>query len=383
MDPTLPADSVRDYILRGSKQPRRDPASGLASIPGAVPDAPGPVYQLDAYGSLSLLASERRGTPICGFPVRLALTPEGATVGLVLDRSPTRADTVALGSDGAWGFSVAQGGRTIAVHQGVWLSDTDLRYQTALLDHRGRSLGSPIPDRFRRFLENGWADEEPRYDQPYSLEVRTGDSSRTVIPAQFVGGDQSAGLGCFAANMAPDATRMTVDVLCDPEGPKAYLVNLETGTSTLLPAGTSARVWQHDSRAVLSVAVEDDQLDDIPPAARLRRHSRDGAQVATGLIADRGAYNPRITGDDAALVLDEADFYFTTCDTKVYPVANLSADGASAGTWDCNSGYYMGPQLPNLRSAVASAADGFSLAAPARALANRRAVRGPMRAQAN
>ncbi|MGH7658507.1 MAG: S8 family serine peptidase [Gemmatimonadales bacterium] len=73
MDPTLTAAQVKDYILRGAQEPVRDPVTG-ALIDSTqrqiqVPGSGQHLYELDAYGSLTLLARERTNTPICGFPV--------------------------------------------------------------------------------------------------------------------------------------------------------------------------------------------------------------------------------------------------------------------------------------------------------------------------
>jgi len=72
MDPTLPADSVKDHILRGAREPKGWSAPGVPIPATPVAGAPETVYQLDAYGALTLLARERRNTPICGFPVGLS-----------------------------------------------------------------------------------------------------------------------------------------------------------------------------------------------------------------------------------------------------------------------------------------------------------------------
>lgn len=70
MDPSLTAAQVKDYILRGAQEPVRNPVTGALidstqrQIP--VPHTNGHLYQLDAYGSLTLLARERAGVPLCG-----------------------------------------------------------------------------------------------------------------------------------------------------------------------------------------------------------------------------------------------------------------------------------------------------------------------------
>jgi len=58
MDSTLPADSVKDYILRGAREPKGWSAPGVPIPATPVAGAPETVYQLDAYGALTLLARE-------------------------------------------------------------------------------------------------------------------------------------------------------------------------------------------------------------------------------------------------------------------------------------------------------------------------------------
>ncbi|MEO8637019.1 MAG: S8 family serine peptidase [Gemmatimonadales bacterium] len=114
MMPGLPADSVRDFIIRGATQTRVDPSSGLPVPPNNI-GVTG-VYQLDAYGALSLLSKERQGTPICGYPVGLdsaetevALFRNGLTSPQLIG-APS-GPTIALASYP----SVAQGGRLMAI----------------------------------------------------------------------------------------------------------------------------------------------------------------------------------------------------------------------------------------------------------------------------
>lgn len=64
MDPSLTGPEVTSFILRGAVQSRRDPQTGDLQVPNDI-GLPG-VYQLDAYGSLTLLARERTGVPLCG-----------------------------------------------------------------------------------------------------------------------------------------------------------------------------------------------------------------------------------------------------------------------------------------------------------------------------
>jgi hypothetical protein len=69
MDPSLTPAQIVYYLREGAKVGERDSTTG-AFIPKApVQGFPESVYQLDAYGSLYLLAKDRDGHPICGLQV--------------------------------------------------------------------------------------------------------------------------------------------------------------------------------------------------------------------------------------------------------------------------------------------------------------------------
>jgi hypothetical protein len=120
MAPSLPGDSVKDYILRGALNKGLNPATGLPLVAHAATGFPTTVYQLDAFGAVSLLSKERRGTPVCGFPVYL----EGSSTGpyVLLTRNGSNADTIPLSATAPRpvGLSVAQGGRLLAVGGDEW-----------------------------------------------------------------------------------------------------------------------------------------------------------------------------------------------------------------------------------------------------------------------
>jgi len=66
MDPSLTAGEVKGYILRGARQARPNVQTGQLAVAPPVSGAPETIYQLDAYGSLTLLAAERQHIPLCG-----------------------------------------------------------------------------------------------------------------------------------------------------------------------------------------------------------------------------------------------------------------------------------------------------------------------------
>jgi hypothetical protein len=66
MDPSLTPVQVKDFIVRGAQQPRANEQTGQVALPQPVSGAPATIYQLDAYGSLTLMAGERQQVPLCG-----------------------------------------------------------------------------------------------------------------------------------------------------------------------------------------------------------------------------------------------------------------------------------------------------------------------------
>lgn len=111
MDPTLTPAQVKDYLLRGAQVPRPD-STGAMVTPSPVSGAPGTAYQLDAYGSLTLLADERNGAhiPICGNRVGLDANGE-----IAIFKANGAIRNVITTLDFGEVTSVAQGGRKLAV----------------------------------------------------------------------------------------------------------------------------------------------------------------------------------------------------------------------------------------------------------------------------
>jgi hypothetical protein len=162
MDPSLTAAQVKDYIVRGAKEPRLDPATGQLELPDSVLGAPEPVYQLDAYGALTLLSRERPGTPICGFPV---YTRNGQ---LLYERVPgVPVAQPVTGAQELGRVTVARGGRILAAGQAGGFADW------IEFDHLGQSV-TPLPDVFQRtYLEKDTADVLfPVEPDPFIRQVR-------------------------------------------------------------------------------------------------------------------------------------------------------------------------------------------------------------------
>jgi len=111
MDPTLTAAQVKSYIVRGDSQPRLNPQTGQIGRPPPVAGAPERAYQLDAYGALTLLASERPGISLCGNRTWVA----GGTVWAQRDTAPPSTEQLtALGESAAY-VNVRHGGRRLEV----------------------------------------------------------------------------------------------------------------------------------------------------------------------------------------------------------------------------------------------------------------------------
>jgi hypothetical protein len=121
MDFTLTPEQVRDYILRGARQPQEDPATGNITTPLPVQGAPAgeQVYDLDAHGSLRLLSNTRPFVPLCG--VRLAtgtLPSEQLVVTALRDSAPPEAIGSIQADGGLAKGTVARGGRLVATGGG-------------------------------------------------------------------------------------------------------------------------------------------------------------------------------------------------------------------------------------------------------------------------
>ena len=189
MDSTLKPEKVKDYILRGAQQPRLSPTTGQPVPAQPVQGAPETIYQLDAYGALTLLSQERPAAPLCGVSADLAPSPDdGSFDGVMLRRVPGFSDTLRLSLAGLGifpdGVSLAQGGRLLAVSGG----NDQTPYRTVFVDQTGRAVAPAVEGIERRFLERDtvdldWNVHEQRYPQ---VTLRLGDSAHTVRSLDLV-----------------------------------------------------------------------------------------------------------------------------------------------------------------------------------------------------
>jgi len=130
MQPNLTPAQVKQYILEGAQEPRLDPRTGLIIGPEQLrltrSGATQSVFQLDAYGALTLLSRRDPSTPICGLAVaattnRDSLTQEWQTT----VRIEGRPGVVYQGEPAT--VTVAQGGRRIGLDRGDGSLDLNLR----------------------------------------------------------------------------------------------------------------------------------------------------------------------------------------------------------------------------------------------------------------
>jgi len=167
MDASLTPTLVRDYLVDGARAPRLNPSTGADSLPLPIADFGGDVvYQLDAYGSLSLLSRERSGTPICGYPLRVG--DDNASV--VLEPPGAAPRTLPVSNAFVSGVSVAQGGRLISA-QG---------FPSVILNQTGTDVGR-VQSVSRAFLEKDTVDYFDPPNSPYlHIALRRGDG--TSVP---------------------------------------------------------------------------------------------------------------------------------------------------------------------------------------------------------
>ncbi len=182
MDPDLSPQDVKRYIVRGAQVPRLNPTTGQIVPVASVSGAPETIYQLDAYGALTLLSKEHPEVPLCGVSADLAPAPDSQTFdGILLRRLPALGDTVrlSLASFGIQpdGASLAQGGRLIAVSGG----NEQQPYRTVFLDQQGRQARAPLEGIERRFLERDSVDLDWTVHASYPLvTLRRGDTLHTI-----------------------------------------------------------------------------------------------------------------------------------------------------------------------------------------------------------
>jgi hypothetical protein len=408
MDATLTPAEVKDYILRGDSAPRLSTTTGAMVPAVAVRGAPETIYQLDAYGALTLLSRERPGTPICGFPV--SVTPDLSSV--VLER-PGAPFTITPPGQGIGSVSVAQGGRLISVTNGD--PETGAA-RSLIMDQTGR-IQSVLPDTQRTFLERDTLDTAWDYSlglPSYTLRRAAGGPPQhpqplSRIPLQPADScDGYSWLAYLWLAFSPSGDSVAVDVKrCALDGRPVQIWMVPTN-----PTGTARLVesyppvppdgdwtdrpwdigWSHDSRRVIYFTTRERPFGS--PGVTLLVSSVGGDGVPHDVVLpNMNLWSQTFSADDSAVVALE--------ETGSWSMAPCVESRRDPATWAILSGprdvgdcldaylaYRMFPNAPPVRAGVSRGAPassaptvqgvgGFGLDAPATALERRaRAARG-------
>jgi len=369
MDSTLTPAEVKSYILRGAREPRLSATTGQMVTPPAVQGAPETVYQLDAYGALALLSSERAGTPICGFPV--SVTPDYSSVVLERPGGP-----VTLTVPGQWigAVSVAQGGRLLSVFNADMETGAG---RSVIVDWTGR-VQAVVPDVLRRFLERDTLDQTwgSLGYLVYTLRPGSGGPAWDVRPLERLGYQSEVcdDGGFYALAFSPSGEWVAVTVKwCALDGSPVRLWMVPTD-----PAGSPRLVkafppdegsdlhstpwdvgWSHDSRRVIYFT---------------QRQGRDNTLIVSSVGADGVPHDVMVpetylwthafTPDDSAVVtLEEpGPFLLGPCaESRRDPVTwAVLAGPREVGSCLDNLWYRGFPNAPPVRAGVARGAPASS-----------------------
>jgi hypothetical protein len=427
MDPTLTGEQVGDYILRGAQEPRLSPTTGLPVPRSPVDSAPGTVYQLDAYGALTLLSRERPDTPICGFPVAV----DGFNGNTVRPEAPGRVPLPVAGATAIFSVSVAQGGRLIAAA----IFDATAGRRVTVMNHVGNVVATLPPGIVERlFLERDTVDLSMRVASPpcggvRPLMTRTGPSGPgTIDPMQRLTptavhweplGSQPqvtaasplgdyvvfSGTYGFGPNCT-DTVQQREDVIpFDPADSLVTVANLRF----VFPSGPDPcggvfcpfldlpGAWSHDGRRLLLPLVQ--LVGPCDPfgcvASGVNTHLvrfLDLAAPDTINISGRGLLNPGFSADDSVVSFAEFDrvdqfSIATTCALTRRRASDATL--LTTGPADLTLCDYQGPgpgKIFNLRASLIAAGAQRADAAMVKRVGPRswpaRLV-GPRRAQAN
>ncbi len=307
MDPSLTAADLKAYIINGSQQARMNPRTGrmdpsLAVRVDGFSDHP---YQLDAYGSLTLLSADRPGTPICGYPVRVPASGDPDSTSVILEPPDRPARYIQVpGAHWATALSVAQGGRRIAVVDSP-LDDT--AWGSIEMDHHGARLGY-VPFAQRLYLERDTVDVLFGLNLTrFVLHRGTPDTLNPIGP--YVTADWSNG-GDVGVSPAGDQVLFQLDKvsgdLCTGVTEQAYLVPLLGGTAVPLAAIRNCEqtygeiAWSHDGQRAVMLSASG-----LPPSAMTSILAAGTYQVVpfSGINQSGPHYQP----DDSLLQLGEYD----------------------------------------------------------------------------
>jgi hypothetical protein len=417
MEPTLPPGDVKDFLVRGSRSPRLNPRTGEDSLPREVDGWPG-VYQLDAYGSLVLLARERPGTPICGYPVRVGSDlPQGS---VLLESGGPSARTLSVPGVSATAdisrLSVAQGGRLVGAYSNEGDPNNPAAGGSVVMNHQGTLVTPLTAGRRRVFLERDTVDAQFNSVLGYELfTFRRGDGS-TPETVDLVASAKSKSPNyerTLAVEISPDGSRasvitraITLDTctnqfgdtlvtsqdswrwfrvavdggLADSLGRRDVFTNPCSGTSELFGGGWVA--WSHDGRA--AVAAFSQVFTSGGSDALIGRLESDNSYVQGDFVVGRLVQAPRFTADDSLVISGEFTWPGEVCTRQLrlgqtpWEAVGPSAPGVLGA--DCffpgEQTDVGGPIVPNAHTGrLRPAAEGvrptaFHLGAPAGRLAS-------------
>ena len=365
MDPTLPADSVKHYIVRGAQEPRLSATSGGLVPATPVIGAPGVIYQLDAYGALTLLSRERPGTaPLCGYGAELGVSADGGSLDhILLRRSAALADTIGLSADWPTGVSLAQGGRVIAV-SGPTEQGQD---GTIFINRTGQPAGPSLVGLYRRFLEHGTVDLDWNTHGNYPLAIVKvgGDSiSRDWVDIVGAGIDISEGdvivspAGDYAAvfawgtapggcgalyrwavvQLANDAITELRSVSTGCAGPVNYVYN-------------QGMAWSPDGRTITALAYHFQDLTcGIFTMETLVSSLTIGGTPLTGDTSGVYLSAPAYSADGVLLITNQLDAATQHCTLAAHVAGNLTKVASSLDLPNYVNFCLMGPYYSQARS---------------------------------
>lgn len=223
-DPTLASAQIVDYLGRGSRVAVRDSVTGLLVPRAPVEGFPEPVYQLDAFGALALLADERPNSPPCGNHL-VTTTPDSVIVLRDLERIRS------LRVQGARWLtarpSAAPGGRVLS----AWVQEDSLN--PICPNCFSHSVATFDPSGNRLFT---WKDYSARHDADdvYVLQRVSAEKTLLEIRSQATNGLLAS---LYLRDEAGATTYLSPDILrVHPQGRFAFgdfvFHDLRTGAAT-------------------------------------------------------------------------------------------------------------------------------------------------------
>ena len=331
MDPDLTPEQVKAYIVQGAEHKRLSPTTGDSVSVKPISGTTETIYQLDAYGALTLLSAERPGTPACGFPVSISV--DGRSV--VLERPAAAAEPLIVASDTEYivSISVAQGGRLISA-----FVESYPYGRSVVVDQHG-AIKATVPDLERVFLERDTVDGTPSNGglglQPtYTLRRGSGGApiviqpvSRLPSPPECVGG--RVAFSPSGAQLIFALETWESGVLCwegmtyseqywviptDGAQPARLVWTSPTGNGWTTPPGDAFWAndlrWSHDGRRMIGVSAG---VMAAPITWRITALTEDGTPSDLTVPPGWEQSDYTFSADDSAVVSVEYDAATSMC----------------------------------------------------------------------